>query len=96
MTDKTDEAVAWRWKPSDDPDDWRHGGFDPRKYWESLLITEPLYPASSLLSRDAKIAELEGKLQRASLALEFYALGGPNGEGGGVAVHTLTAIKGGE
>jgi hypothetical protein len=96
MTDKTDEAVAWRWKPADDPDGWRHGGFDPRGYWESLSLVEPLYPASSLSSRDARIAELENKLQQASLALEFYASGGPNGEGGGVAVHALTAIEGGE
>ncbi len=55
MTDKTDEAVAWceRLGPG-----WVYWSFKP------MDPSEPLYPASSLASRDARIAELEEKLQQ--------------------------------
>jgi hypothetical protein len=66
MTDKTDEAVAWILRADTGTVRlWTQDrGFAEQKAGDWEAATEPIFPASSLASRDARIAELEGLLGR--------------------------------
>lgn len=62
-TDTEAEAVAWRWRKRGTVNPWEMRG-NPI---EGPGVTdfyeiEPLFPISSLASRDARIAELEGEV----------------------------------
>lgn len=108
MTDKTDEAVAWILQGELGGRLWTRDRAEAKRKageWESPA--EPLFPASSLASRDARIAELEALLEEAVKGLEgVRALSSPGirferprhnlDAVSDLARATLTAIKGGE